>query len=234
MLRRIAILLVVLSLVGCATTIRTIVPNRQNFQNYKIGELQQAYIGDPIIDIERASVRDAYITLMDYQTPTIGIQGSQQIFIKKGDRFTAVAEIPGSPEEVLIREEGPEKKSRFISIYKTGNVNRGWVLADGIIPLQGSWYKEQIFEKSNNPSRGDNSFKSQIIYSGLMGNTLRAVYREFSNDYARPAFSQELQYNLEESKVIAYKSLRIEIIKATNSLVEFKVLDDGGLPWFSR
>lgn len=234
MYKETAIFIVVLSLVGCATSLKIIAPHKQSFQNYKVGEVQQAYIGDPIIEIEKSSVRDVYVSLLDYQTPTIGIQGSQQIFIKEGDRFTVVAEIPGRSDEALICQEGQEKKDKFIGISQDGFVSRGWVLSNGIIPLQGSWLKGPLFQKSNTPSRSDHSFKSQIIYSGLSEKTLRAVYREFSDDYARPAFSQELQYNLDESKTISYKTLRIEIIKATNSLVEFKVLDDGGLPWFPK
>ncbi|MCK5760624.1 MAG: hypothetical protein KAH33_04980 [Candidatus Delongbacteria bacterium] len=223
MLKITKVLLIVFLLMGCSATIHIITPNRQRFQNYNIGELQQSNIGDPIIQIESANVRDAYIALMDYQTPTIGIQGSKQIFINRDDRFTTVANNPSNSDDIYIKREGPEKTYRVINIFKNGITNRGWVFTNGVIPLQGTWLKEQIFEKSNNPSRGKNLFKSEIIYSGLTGNTLRAVYREFADDFARPAFSQELQYNLDESNIIAYKSLRIEIVKATNSSIEYKV-----------
>lgn len=219
--------------VGCATSLVLVTPKKQTFQNYKIGEVRQASIGDPIIEVESATVRDAYLVQFDYQTPSLGILGLEQAFLQKGERFTAVARVSGSADEVLIREEGPEKKQLLISIFQDGRINRGWIL-NGISPLQGSWTRERIFTKSDVPSRGEKSFKAQIIYSGLTGNTLKSVYREFADDYARPAFSQELQYNLDESKIIAYKSIRIEIVKATNTLVEYKVISDGGLPWLPR
>ena len=60
------------------------------------------------------------------------------------------------------------------------------------------------------------------------------MYREYAENLARPAFSQELQYNLDESKIISYKSIKIEIINATNSVIEYKVIDDGGLTWFPK
>ena len=41
---------------------------------------------------------------------------------------------------------------------------------------------------------------------------------------ARSAFSQEVQYDLEESNVIGFKSVRIEVIEATNSRIQYKVL----------
>ena len=154
-------------------------------------------------------LRDAYEVLYDYQRSSLGIQGSQQAYLRKGDRFTAVAFIPNNLNAILIREEGTEKKTLLIHIYPDGKINRGWCLTDGIVPLQGSWTKDQLFIKSEVPSRGDNSFRSQIIYSGISGNTIKAVYREFANDYARPAFTQELQYNLDESNIISYKSIKI-------------------------
>jgi hypothetical protein len=221
-------------LYGCGSSLSIVSPDRKMFMNYKIGDSMQVSIGDPIIEVERASVLDAYVAQFDCQTPSIGIQAAEQIFIRKGDRFTAVAKVSHSVDEMLIRQEGPEKKSIFISIFKDGRIKQGWILGNGISPVQGSWPKEQLFVRSDIPSRGEQSFKAQLIYSGLSGNTLKASYREFSDDYARPAFSQELQYNLDESTTIAYKSIRIIVLKATNSLIDFKVLSDGGLPWLPR
>ena len=220
--------------VGCAGSLSLTPSAKQQYKNYQLNVSQKVSIGDPIIEVENANVKDAYVVLFDYQTPSLGLFGSQQIFLKKGDRFTAVAFIPSDPTAVLVREEGPEKKAIFIHIYPDGKINRGWCLSDGTVPVQGSWTKEQLFVKSDNPSRTENSFRAQIIYSGITGNTVKAVYREFSNDYARPAFTQELQYSLDESDVISYKSIKIKIIKATNSSIEFLVVDDGGLPWLSR
>lgn len=230
----ITIALSIILLSGCASSLSLVSPDRKTFTNYQIGEAKQVAIGDPIIEVERASVLDAYVAQFDYQTPSIGLQAAEQILIKKGDRFTAVAKVSRSVDELLIRQEGPEKKSIFISILKDGTIKQGWILGNGISPVQGSWTKEQLFVKSDIPSRGDQSFKAQLIYSGISGNTLKASYREFSDDYARPAFSQELQYSLDESRTIAYKSIRIEVLKATNSLIDFKVLSDGGLPWLPR
>mgnify|MGYP001043013533 CR=1 FL=1 len=50
------------------------------------------------------------------------------------------------------------------------------------------------------------------------------MYREYINDMARPAFNQELQYDLNESNIIGFKGLRIEVILATNTKIEYKVL----------
>lgn len=41
---------------------------------------------------------------------------------------------------------------------------------------------------------------------------------------ARPAFNQELQYDLNESNTVGFKGLRMEIVNATNTSIEYKVL----------
>ncbi|MDP9176755.1 MAG: hypothetical protein M3O61_03655 [Gemmatimonadota bacterium] len=70
-----------------------------------------------------------------------------------------------------------------------------------------------------------------MIYSGLDGRTIRATYREFSGDFIRPAFAQELQYNLAQDSTIAYKTIKIQVLEATNSVLRYRVREDGGLPW---
>lgn len=69
-------------------------------------------------------------------------------------------------------------------------------------------------------------FKKEFIYNGKVGNNVKFIYREFINDMARPAFNQDLQYDLAESNTIGFKGLRIEIIKATNTSIEYKILSD--------
>lgn len=68
--------------------------------------------------------------------------------------------------------------------------------------------------------------KKEFIYNGKANNTLKFVYREYIQDMARPAFTQELQYDLNESNIIGFKGLRIEVMKSTNTTIEYKVLGD--------
>jgi hypothetical protein len=72
--------------------------------------------------------------------------------------------------------------------------------------------------------QNENNFVQELIYNGRVGNSLKVVYREFSNNTIRPHFSQEIQYDLSESNVIGFKSLRLEVIEATNTEVKYKLL----------
>lgn len=73
-------------------------------------------------------------------------------------------------------------------------------------------------------SWGSNSFKRELIYGGLSGNTLSISYREFSDGTARPAFTQDLKYDLSESKIIGFRGARFEVAKASNTVIKYKVL----------
>lgn len=69
-----------------------------------------------------------------------------------------------------------------------------------------------------------NGFKRELVYAGISQNTVSILYREFMNDMARPAFSQDLKYDLSQGDEIAFKGARFKIIKANNIGISFKVL----------
>ena len=69
-------------------------------------------------------------------------------------------------------------------------------------------------------------FKKVFIYNGKAGNIIKFTYREFINDMARPAFTQELQYDLSEGKTIGFKGMRIDILNASNIEIEYTVLSE--------
>lgn len=67
-------------------------------------------------------------------------------------------------------------------------------------------------------------FKRELVYAGVSQNTVSILYREFMNDMARPAFSQDLKYDLSQGDEIAFKGARFKILKANNVGISFKVL----------
>lgn len=75
---------------------------------------------------------------------------------------------------------------------------------------------------------------AELIYSGVMNKIIVITYREFINDMARPAFYQELKYDLNNTDIIVFRSIKIKVLEANNSNIVFQVLDDGSLPWMYR
>lgn len=71
---------------------------------------------------------------------------------------------------------------------------------------------------------GDNSFKRELVYSGVSQGTITLLYREFKNDFARPAFSQELRYDLKEGDEVGYKGARFKVKRANNLGIVFSAI----------
>jgi hypothetical protein len=70
----------------------------------------------------------------------------------------------------------------------------------------------------------ENNFQQEFIYSGKSGNVVKFTYREFTNDMARPAFNQDVQYDLTESNEIGFKGARFLVLNATNTKLEYKLI----------
>lgn len=68
------------------------------------------------------------------------------------------------------------------------------------------------------------SFQSTLIYSGRIGDRITLGYREFDRNMARPAFSNDVAYDLSESMILGYKGARLEVLHASNTEISYKVL----------
>lgn len=75
---------------------------------------------------------------------------------------------------------------------------------------------------------GKDSFKYEALYQGKIGNKIKISFREFKDDMARPAFTQNIEYELEKdgTALVGFKGLRVEVIKATNMDITYKVIKD--------
>ena len=82
--------------------------------------------------------------------------------------------------------------------------------------------------KPSSDKVSQDSFKYQALYQGKIGNKIKISFREFSNDMSRPAFTQDIEYELEGNKptIIGFKGLRIEVIKASNQNITYSVIKD--------
>jgi len=69
-----------------------------------------------------------------------------------------------------------------------------------------------------------NSFQQTIEYAGRNGDILKFNYAEFTDGFARQAFTREFQIDLNEGKIAAYKGAIIEVIEATNIQIKYKLI----------
>ena len=89
----------------------------------------------------------------------------------------------------------------------------------------GGKIKTPIFvdwEQSNRSS----GYRRELIYQGRDGDNLKLFYREFNDDFRRPAYDQEVQYDLGESEYIQFKGLTLLVEEANNEYLVYTI--EGG------
>lgn len=69
----------------------------------------------------------------------------------------------------------------------------------------------------------EDGFKYELIYQGLDGNVVRTAYREYTENLARPAFSQDLSYTLEPngSSSVRFRNASLTIHSANNNEISY-------------
>lgn len=80
------------------------------------------------------------------------------------------------------------------------------------------------YEKSKRLSEQEDSFQQTLIYNGRVGDRINIGYREFSSSLARPAFNNEVEYDLSTSNEISYKGASLEVIEAGNSGITYRLI----------
>lgn len=79
-------------------------------------------------------------------------------------------------------------------------------------------------QRTKRPILADDAFQRTLIYNGRVGSKINIAYREFSNNVARPAFNNEVEYDLSESRIIGYKGAELEVVEATNQYIKFRLI----------
>lgn len=68
------------------------------------------------------------------------------------------------------------------------------------------------------------SFQQELVYNGRSGNAVKFIYRELKDDLMRPAFTQEVSYDLSIGEIIGFKGARFKILEATNTQLKYVML----------
>lgn len=85
---------------------------------------------------------------------------------------------------------------------------------------------ERAYRFEKRPILSTNNFQQTLIYSGRVDDRIKISYREFSGSTARPAFSNEAEYDLSESDTIAYRGATLKVISADNQSIQYEVISN--------
>lgn len=80
-------------------------------------------------------------------------------------------------------------------------------------------------EKSETLIESRDDFYVDVLYQGISKGEVKISYREFSGGLARPAFNQDVSYELNANgaATIGFKGMRIRVIKATSESIEYVI-----------
>lgn len=92
---------------------------------------------------------------------------------------------------------------------------------DGVIALDKDKCQPD-YAFSQNQAGG---IKRELIYLGFNGDSVRLKYREYYDNLARAAFSNDLTYDISGDNVIGFRGARIEILDATNTGLSYRIID---------
>jgi len=119
---------------------------------------------------------------------------------------------------------GPHATACFIDADNDGKFER-LKAAPGAI-----WFESEItpplaYEKSELIIPRNDSFKYELLYQGITKGSLKLSYREYINDFARPAFFQDVTYDLDSTPTtITFRTVRLEVLSANNNQISYRVL----------
>lgn len=198
--------------------------------NYEIGVVQRAALGEPIFHLHAAGRVPTYVVAQNFtvlQTPLMGVPTE----LRQGMVFRAFRSATNGDLILVSEEFSPEVG---ILVDPAGTVTGGFVDSAGRITVRGEWPSEPIFKAVEDQAEQIGALRVQLLYSGVKGGTVRAFYQEYMNGLRRSAFAQELRFDLESSRTITYRGIRIEVLRADDAEIEYRVLEDGGLTWLPR
>ena len=170
-------------------------------------------------------------------TETVGIRLNQAISIKLLSRKISVPEgaflwrhdaklntnfcagrltVPGlwKDEEVVC----------FRDSDRNGHLDSAHILGSAF----GKWseLKTPVPFREATEVKAGGGFRYELLYEGVAAGVLRLTYREFVNDMARPSFSQQLTYTLDERNagIAVFRGARLRVELASNETIKYVVL----------
>ena len=165
-----------------------------------------------------------------------GLRVNEKVYFRDGKLFISKSEafLTGYLEGKLDQKcYGP-----FIVFYPSGTLPRDICFSsetNTYVSFLGATASPYLYPRELSPQQNiyvgellvvdPKNFKQEFIYSGRVGDDLRFIYREFSGDFIRASFTQEVQYDAKE-KVIGFKDMKIEIINANNQQITYKLIQN--------
>ena len=213
---------IVSALTGCASPKYNYSATEMSISEPPLGSINTSHIGDIMLRQGKYREHDSI-----YVTEKIDVMWAYTLlpghYLKQGEDdvgefYYPGGDEPGHVDKALIADPWKSVMARkdppaicVITIFNVATCNTE---------------HQNYFERRKKPVLNPDSFQQTLIYSGKIGNKINVGYREFSGNMARPAFNNNVEYDLSESMLIGYKGARLEVMEANNQHIKYKVIQN--------
>lgn len=213
--------IVVLSLVGCTTTGTTYTPTQKQLSEPPIGSVNTASLGDKLL-MQGVVVERQALYFPTNQKFALGSTIGSGYYPKQRetDEYEFFSNGTNQNGGGIAKDVMGLEMPYGLALRKSDKVICAATMTGGAGICRGGLQ----FEKRNWTVAGSSSFQQTLLYNGKVGNKINIAYREFSSDLARPAFNNDVEYDLSESNQIGYKGALLEVIEANNQMIKYKVI----------
>ncbi len=202
-------------------------------RNYTIGQRQEAFVGDPLV-----RVKDYYVRKLAQET----VSAEQDVEIRMDLRRPVV--IPaGRSLTVLGTKEHDDREYRIVRVPELQDGGQMLLTPDGqltgeylnvygmVTPLD----KHKVLPERVRFVSGQDTivvrdrefYNFELVYSGSSAGSMNLLYREYApGDLVRPAFTQELTYDL-DAESIRFRQVQLDVHRADGQSIEYTVRSDG-------
>jgi hypothetical protein len=223
MKRILLVLASILLFTGCVSTDFSYVPQAEHISEPRIGSVNTKYVGEELIKQGMFMQHDAIYVPQTVKVGGIGKYTVHQgYYTKKGETNSSEFYLPSGGANT-----GSVVKCALCDPFKVLRVPKGEnnkMCGVTVFDLEGC--SKARFERTKVNSAASNSFQQTLIYSGKVGNKLNIGYREFSSNMARPAFNNDVEYDMDVSPIIGYRGAELEVLKATNRSITYRVISN--------
>lgn len=212
----------IIGMVGCATPLTNYTPTAKRISQPPLGSVNTAKLGEELLTQGNIVEREA-LYFATAQKMGMGRTIQSGYFPKQGEseqyiQYSVSSEV-GAGKIIDGTFNDP---SQGLVLRKADKAICVFTIYSMILDCRnGLNYETKNWESAN-----ADSFQQTLIYNGKVGNKINIGYREFSGNMVRPAFSNEVEYDLSESKKIGYKEALLEILEANNQQIKYKVLSN--------
>jgi hypothetical protein len=218
---RMAIICMALSVSACASPQFNYQPETVEVSFPTLGEKTTVGVGETMVRQGKYVERDS---VLFNQQITVGAIGT---YTFAPGYYSQVGQDASSKFYLPERsaEGGQVTKGALTDPFQAIQIMNDDKSICGVSTLGGKVCTSEVsFNAMKRPNLESNGFQQSLIYSGRIGTRINIGYREFSNSTARPAFNNDVEYDLNEDNEIGYKGALIRVLDATNRGITYEVI----------